>query len=170
VTKDNWGVKRLCPSCGTRFYDLNKNPATCPKCGKSHDVNVVVKTRRGKKSVVVDADEPLAKAKAKAEAKQKIKKPVKEIEDINLEEFEDIETLDTEEEIEELEEIEDIESIEGIEEVEDVGKGESDDALTIEDDSVGNDGLIDEVEEDAEEDEDDAKPKAGAKAKKKGKK
>ncbi len=27
-----WGVKRACPSCTTRFYDLNTDPATCPAC------------------------------------------------------------------------------------------------------------------------------------------
>ena len=26
------GVKQLCESCGARFFDMNKNPATCPKC------------------------------------------------------------------------------------------------------------------------------------------
>lgn len=26
------GTKRACPSCATRFYDLNKSPAVCPKC------------------------------------------------------------------------------------------------------------------------------------------
>lgn len=27
------GLKRICVSCGARFYDLNNNPAVCPKCG-----------------------------------------------------------------------------------------------------------------------------------------
>ena len=27
-----FGSKLQCPSCGTRFYDMTKNPATCPKC------------------------------------------------------------------------------------------------------------------------------------------
>jgi hypothetical protein len=26
------GLKHTCSSCETRFYDLNKKPATCPKC------------------------------------------------------------------------------------------------------------------------------------------
>ena len=29
------GMKRTCPSCGTRFYDLLKNPIVCPNCGVS---------------------------------------------------------------------------------------------------------------------------------------
>ncbi|TAF38662.1 MAG: TIGR02300 family protein [Alphaproteobacteria bacterium] len=27
------GTKHNCSHCGTRFYDLNKDPAVCPKCG-----------------------------------------------------------------------------------------------------------------------------------------
>lgn len=27
-----WGTKRRCPSCGAPFYDLNREPAICPKC------------------------------------------------------------------------------------------------------------------------------------------
>jgi uncharacterized protein (TIGR02300 family) len=26
------GVKRLCVACGTRFYDMARTPAVCPKC------------------------------------------------------------------------------------------------------------------------------------------
>lgn len=27
------GMKRICPSCSAKFFDLNKDPAICPKCG-----------------------------------------------------------------------------------------------------------------------------------------
>ena len=33
MPKDEWGAKRLCPSCSTRFYDLGSDPMTCPACG-----------------------------------------------------------------------------------------------------------------------------------------
>lgn len=33
MPKDEWGVKRVCPSCGSRFYDLRTDPMTCPECG-----------------------------------------------------------------------------------------------------------------------------------------
>lgn len=33
MPKDEWGVKRVCPSCATRFYDLQRDPLTCPSCG-----------------------------------------------------------------------------------------------------------------------------------------
>jgi uncharacterized protein (TIGR02300 family) len=32
MPKDEWGVKRLCPQCASRFYDLKNDPMTCPEC------------------------------------------------------------------------------------------------------------------------------------------
>ena len=33
MAKPELGTKRVCVSCGARFYDLTKQPAVCPKCG-----------------------------------------------------------------------------------------------------------------------------------------
>lgn len=33
MPKEEWGTKRLCPHCGSRFYDLQNDPMTCPACG-----------------------------------------------------------------------------------------------------------------------------------------
>ncbi|MBM3517901.1 MAG: TIGR02300 family protein [Alphaproteobacteria bacterium] len=33
MTKPEWGEKRLCQACGTRYYDLRRKPLACPKCG-----------------------------------------------------------------------------------------------------------------------------------------
>jgi len=33
VAKPELGLKRQCMSCGAKFYDLNRDPAVCPKCG-----------------------------------------------------------------------------------------------------------------------------------------
>jgi len=33
MAKPELGTKRICVSCGARFYDLGKAPAVCPKCG-----------------------------------------------------------------------------------------------------------------------------------------
>lgn len=33
MAKPELGTKRICVQCGARFYDLAKQPATCPKCG-----------------------------------------------------------------------------------------------------------------------------------------
>ena len=38
VAKPELGTKRLCASCSAKFYDLNHDPITCPKCGAVHEV------------------------------------------------------------------------------------------------------------------------------------
>jgi uncharacterized protein (TIGR02300 family) len=44
VAKPELGTKRLCASCSAKFYDLNKTPVTCPRCGTPFEV-VPVTTR-----------------------------------------------------------------------------------------------------------------------------
>jgi uncharacterized protein (TIGR02300 family) len=34
-----WGTKRVCPSCGARFYDLQNDPTTCPVCNSSFSLD-----------------------------------------------------------------------------------------------------------------------------------
>ena len=38
MAKPELGTKRVCVACGTRFYDLTKSPAVCPKCGTEQPV------------------------------------------------------------------------------------------------------------------------------------
>ncbi len=167
VVKANLGLKRLCPKCSARFYDLGKNPAACPKCATMHDINAPVKVRRGKNKPAASEVVNLAAAvkmeeKSEHKSKPKPKKPVKSIEGIDLGEFEDIEPLDTEEEIEEIEEIEDIDSIGELEDI-DEGKGEESDEAVIEGEAAST-ALIDGVEEAEEEDEEeDTKAKSESK-------
>jgi uncharacterized protein (TIGR02300 family) len=33
VAKPELGAKRQCQACGAKFFDLNKDPIVCPKCG-----------------------------------------------------------------------------------------------------------------------------------------
>ena len=33
LAKPELGAKRQCQNCGTKFFDLNKDPIVCPKCG-----------------------------------------------------------------------------------------------------------------------------------------
>lgn len=39
MTNPNLGKKRICQSCETRFFDFNKNPAICPKCGAKNKIS-----------------------------------------------------------------------------------------------------------------------------------
>ncbi|MEM9619394.1 MAG: TIGR02300 family protein [Pseudomonadota bacterium] len=49
MTKPELGVKRDCPECGARFYDLNKEPAHCPKCDHEFIPEALLKPRKSPK-------------------------------------------------------------------------------------------------------------------------
>jgi uncharacterized protein (TIGR02300 family) len=48
VANKDLGVKRNCPECAARFYDLDQSPATCPKCAVAFEPEVLLKSRRQK--------------------------------------------------------------------------------------------------------------------------
>ena len=48
MAKPEWGQKRACPGCGSRFYDLMRDPITCPNCGTTVDPTAFSKTRRSR--------------------------------------------------------------------------------------------------------------------------
>jgi uncharacterized protein (TIGR02300 family) len=58
MPKEEWGVKRVCPTTGKRFYDLNRTPIISPYTG-----DVVVIDLPGRKGPSAAAAES-AKAKA----------------------------------------------------------------------------------------------------------
>jgi uncharacterized protein (TIGR02300 family) len=45
VAKPELGTKRLCAHCSAKFYDLNKDPIICPKCGTVYEAPVLVRGR-----------------------------------------------------------------------------------------------------------------------------
>ena len=47
MAKPELGTKRVCVSCGARFYDLTKQPAVCPKCGTEQPAEVPRARRTG---------------------------------------------------------------------------------------------------------------------------
>ncbi|MDP2329592.1 MAG: TIGR02300 family protein [Reyranella sp.] len=76
MVKATWGTKRTCQSCAARFYDLNKSPIKCPKCGREHDREDFVKVRRGRGAAAAAAATAAAATAAaaalvKAAAKKK---------------------------------------------------------------------------------------------------
>jgi uncharacterized protein (TIGR02300 family) len=66
VVKASWGIKRTCQNCAARFYDLNKSPIKCPKCGREHDREDFVKVRRGRGAAAAAATAATAAAAAAA--------------------------------------------------------------------------------------------------------
>lgn len=64
MAKPEWGTKRVCQSCGARFYDLGRSPIVCPSCGAVFDLEVLNRARRARPApraaAVVAEDEDLA--------------------------------------------------------------------------------------------------------------
>jgi uncharacterized protein (TIGR02300 family) len=54
VAKPEWGSKRICPSCGTRYYDLMRDPVVCPKCSTPFDPEAFLKSRRARPAPPVE--------------------------------------------------------------------------------------------------------------------
>ncbi|SLN73703.1 TIGR02300 family protein [Ruegeria meonggei] len=62
MPKEEWGVKRVCPTTGKRFYDLNKNPIVSPYTGE------IVELETGKSRMIAADAEDAASAKARENA------------------------------------------------------------------------------------------------------
>jgi uncharacterized protein (TIGR02300 family) len=60
MPKEEWGVKRVCPTTGKRFYDLNKDPVGSPYTGD------IVEVDAGKSRMIAADAEDAATLKAKA--------------------------------------------------------------------------------------------------------
>jgi uncharacterized protein (TIGR02300 family) len=89
MAKPELGSKRVCVSCQTRFYDLTRAPATCPKCGTEQPLEQPRPRRLG--GNVVEDRRP--------------KKPVPEpgLEEVEVEGVEDVEDEDVLEDATDLE-------------------------------------------------------------------
>jgi uncharacterized protein (TIGR02300 family) len=47
MVKPEWGTKRTCPKCSTRFYDLGEeNPVHCIECGTDFIPEPVLKSKQ----------------------------------------------------------------------------------------------------------------------------
>jgi uncharacterized protein (TIGR02300 family) len=111
------GIKRQCLHCGTKFYDLNRDPILCPSCGKVFLLTEARPTR------VFEKEE-------------------EEVEEVEIEEKEEV-VADAPEIIslddadaEEAGDEEVIPDVEDVEEVEDIGEDEQD-AFLEEDEEDG---------------------------------
>ena len=46
MVKPEWGAKHSCPKCGTRFYDLGKDPIVSPYTGIAYPLTAFEQVRR----------------------------------------------------------------------------------------------------------------------------
>ncbi|MCK8464955.1 TIGR02300 family protein [Aliiroseovarius sp. S1339] len=56
MPKEEWGVKRVCPTTGKRFYDLNANPVVSPYTGEV----VNLETGKASRTMVADKEDKAA--------------------------------------------------------------------------------------------------------------
>ena len=68
MTKPELGNKRLCPNCSARYYDLNKTPITCPKCGTPFEaVATTTRSRIEQRAVVSQREVEPEEARSETE-------------------------------------------------------------------------------------------------------
>jgi uncharacterized protein (TIGR02300 family) len=72
-TKAERGTKRTCqnPECGSRFYDLNRDPITCPVCQTAYQIEAG--------PAALAAASPAAERAAQRKAPRKPAYPVEEV-------------------------------------------------------------------------------------------
>ena len=81
MPKEEWGTKRLCPTTGKRFYDLNQNPIVSPYTGEVVEIDTS-KTRM----IAADAeDAATTKAKAKAATTEEDDQVLEDEDDVEVE-------------------------------------------------------------------------------------
>jgi len=128
MVKPEWGVKRICHSCGAPFYDLRHDPITCPKCGSEYDPEAILKSRRTRAPAVVEKeaapvilDEEAGTETPEVEEAEDAEEEEEEVAAVAAEGEEEEEEEDTIEDASELGEDEDdmAEVIENIEEEDD---------------------------------------------------
>ena len=116
MAKPEWGTKRICPSCGTRYYDLLRDPVVCPKCSTPFDPEAFLKARRARPAAPVEKElEPVGADEIDADLEPEAAGPAEE------EEEEGVPLEEAEEEDEEL-----------LEDASELGEDEDDMAEVIE--------------------------------------
>lgn len=86
MAKPEWGTKRICPSCGARYYDMKKNPPVCPSCGTVFDVETLSKTRRSRAA----AEEKARKAAPAPEELDDLPLVADDAEDVIIEDVDEL--------------------------------------------------------------------------------
>ena len=132
MAKPEWGIKRICPNCGARYYDLRKDPPVCPSCGTTFDPEALLKSRRARPAPVDDA--PPKKVPAGVD-----------------EDEAEVERED--EDVADLEEVEDDVAVEDIEEDADEVAEDEDDVLIEDTSELGEDDMDEVVDVEGEDEE-----------------
>jgi uncharacterized protein (TIGR02300 family) len=122
LAKPEWGTKRTCQSCGSRFYDFGRSPIVCPNCGAVFDLEILNRARRARPAArgvaaVVAAEETavadgeLADAEAELEEEEAVDDAAIEEDDAAIEADDDQEDDSLIEDASELGEDEDMSDV-----------------------------------------------------------
>ena len=63
MSKPARGTKRVCPSCGARFYDLGRSPITCSVCQAVYQISAPSSRRAERSAPVAKTPKPEAEDK-----------------------------------------------------------------------------------------------------------
>lgn len=145
MAKPEWGVKRVCDSCGTRFYDFRKPEIVCPKCGTA----VSAEVKKPKKKTPANQDKEDIQKKADQEAENAVKELGDDDDDSMLEDDEDMVSLDDMEDDDDMDDDDvlldddgDMDELDDLDELDEL-------------DDLDDDDLDDDFEDDEDEDDDD---------------
>ncbi|MYZ48637.1 TIGR02300 family protein [Propylenella binzhouense] len=144
MAKPELGTKRACPACGTKYYDLNRDPIVCPNCGTIFEL-----TAREKASPARAADED-----TESNTEEELDEQEADVEIVSLEDAEEDVVDDDEDDDETGPRTPDVPRLpdEDIDIDEDVGVDEGEDGAFLDEDEEGGDDVSDflEVEDDDE--------------------
>lgn len=87
----NRGLKRICTSCGTKFYDFDKSPIKCPSCEATFTGEIEVKSSRRKSTIVPDT---VKRDEIEAKNKESVEDVKDDKETISLDDLEEDENSD----------------------------------------------------------------------------
>ena len=102
MSKPEWGIKRVCPSCSIKYYDFNKNPIICPKCEFEFDPDLLLKSRKGRSiASKIDNNEVLSDVKKEETLEEDINSIENAQEILEIDDETDIQNNDIDTNIEE---------------------------------------------------------------------
>ena len=100
MPNEEWGTKRLCPTTGKRFYDLNKNPIISPYSGEVVEVD-------NSKSRMIAADAEDAATKKLKDAEEDSDSDILDDDDVEIDLDDDLLEEDEDDDVS-LDEIADV--------------------------------------------------------------
>lgn len=136
MVKAEWGTKRICMTCGARFYDMQRDPIVCPSCGATYDPDLTAKPRRSRPAP--------AAAPVKAAAVAAV-----------IPSDEEVDVVEEAEDVDDLEADADLDADEAVDETDEEEDAEEADALIEDASELGEDDEMSDVIDTGLEDDDE---------------